>query len=64
MAYGAKLHLLTETIPISFLIEKASGKATDGTNNILDIVIDGYMQMTSFIGGSSEEVDFVMTTLQ
>jgi fructose-1,6-bisphosphatase len=41
LAFGAKLHLLTECIPIAFLIEKAKGVATDGTYNILDIVIEG-----------------------
>jgi fructose-1,6-bisphosphatase len=39
-ALGAKLHLLTECIPIAFLIEKAKGVATDGVHNILDIVIE------------------------
>jgi fructose-1,6-bisphosphatase len=40
IAFGAKLHLLTECIPIGFLIEKAKGVATDGVHNILDIVIE------------------------
>ena len=30
IAYGAKLRLIYELIPISFLIEKAKGLATDG----------------------------------
>lgn len=64
LAFGAKLHLITECIPISFLIEKAKGVATDGTHNILDIVIEGYEQKSTFIAGSSGEVDFVMTTLR
>jgi fructose-1,6-bisphosphatase I len=42
MAYGAKLHLISECIPIAFLIEKAQGIATDGSFNILDVVVEGY----------------------
>jgi len=41
VAFGAKLHLLTECIPIAFLMEKANGVASDGQYNILDIVIEG-----------------------
>ena len=53
LAYGVKLRLLYECIPIAFLIEKAKGKATDGENDILDIVIEGYEQKSAFIAGSS-----------
>lgn len=42
VAFGAKLRLIYELIPIAFLIEKAKGVATDGHHNILDIVIEGY----------------------
>lgn len=56
--------MLTECIPISFLIEKAHGMATDGNHNLLDIVIDGHMQKSTFIAGSKEEVEFVTTTLK
>lgn len=42
ITFGAKLKLIYEVIPISFLIEKAGGVATDGISNILDIVIEGY----------------------
>ena len=41
LAFGAKLHLITEIIPIAFLIEKAKGVASDGEHNLLDIVIEG-----------------------
>lgn len=64
LAFGAKLQLITECIPISFLIEHAKGIATDGQHNILDIVIEGLEQKSTFIGGSSGEVEFVMTTLK
>ena len=63
LAYGAKLHLLTECIPIAFLIEKAKGLATDGHHKILDIMIEGFEQKSTFIAGSSGEVEFVMATL-
>jgi fructose-1,6-bisphosphatase I len=42
VAYGTKLKLLYECIPIAFLMEKAKGVASDGENNILDIIIEGY----------------------
>lgn len=64
LAFGSKLRLLYECIPISFLIEKAKGKATDGENSILDIVIEGYEQKSAFIAGSRDEVEFVETTLR
>lgn len=64
IAFGAKLRLIYELIPIAFLIEKAKGVATDGTDNILDIVIEGYEQRSPFIAGSSGEVKFVMDTLK
>jgi fructose-1,6-bisphosphatase I len=63
LAFGAKLRLIYECIPIAFLIEKAKGVATDGNANILDIVIEGYEQKSAFIAGSSEEVAFVMDAL-
>jgi fructose-1,6-bisphosphatase len=42
VAFGVKMKLLYECIPIAFLIETAKGTATDGEKNILDISIDGY----------------------
>lgn len=64
LAFGAKLRLIYELIPIAFLIEKAKGVATDGNANILDIVIEGYEQKSAFIAGSKDEVEFVMETLK
>ena len=46
LAFGTKLFLLYECIPIAFLLEKAKGIATDGTHNILDIVVEGNEQTT------------------
>ena len=64
VAYGAKLRLIYELIPIAFLIEKAQGVATDGHHHILDIVIEGYEQKSAFIAGSKDEVEFVMETIR
>eukprot|EP00347_Sterkiella_histriomuscorum_P016003 403354871 len=64
LAYGAKLRLIYELIPIAFLIEKANGVATDGDHNILDIVIEDYEQKSAFIAGSKDEVEFVMEALK
>lgn len=52
-----KLRLLYECQPIGFIIEKAGGKTTDGEKSVLDIVINGYQQKTTFACGSSEEID-------
>ena len=42
ITFGAKLKLLFECFPIAFLIEAAQGVATNGENNILDIIITGF----------------------
>lgn len=44
--FGTKLTLLFESIPISYLIEKAGGMATNGKESILDIKIKGVLQRT------------------
>jgi fructose-1,6-bisphosphatase len=52
--------LIYEIIPISFLIEKAGGKTSDGTKSVLDVVVSGYKQKITFIGGSAEDVDYIV----
>jgi sedoheptulose-bisphosphatase len=52
-----KLRLLYELTPVSFLVEKAGGKSTDGEQSILDIPIDGWYQKSSITVGSTEEVE-------
>ena len=52
----AKLRLLYECAPIAFLVEKAGGKTSNGKHSVLDIVIDGYEQKTTFCVGSEDEV--------
>ena len=59
IAHPSRLSLLYEITPLSFLIEKAGGKATDGNENILDIEIKNYKQKLNFFGGSKEDVDYI-----
>jgi len=48
---------------MGFLIEKAGGKTSDMEKSTLDVVISGYNQRISFIGGSANEVDYIVKTL-
>lgn len=52
-----KLRLLYECNPLSFIIEQAGGKATDGNKRILEQEIKTIHQRTPFFAGSSEMVD-------
>jgi fructose-1,6-bisphosphatase I len=52
-----RLRLLYEANPIAFLVEQAGGKATDGTQRILDITPEDLRQHTPLIFGSAEEVE-------
>ena len=55
-----KLRLLYEANPMSFVIEQAGGKATDGQGNrLLDIVPEGLHQRTPLVVGSPKNVDEV-----
>lgn len=63
VAHPSRLHLLYNIIPVAFLIEKAGGKTSDGERSVLDIEIKGYKQRISFIAGSSNEVDYIVRTL-
>jgi fructose-1,6-bisphosphatase I len=54
-----KLRLMYEANPIAFLAEQAGGMATDGLNDILDIVPTGLHQRTPLVVGSREEVDLL-----
>jgi fructose-1,6-bisphosphatase I len=46
-----------EANPMSFLIEQAGGRATDGHGRILDIQPQALHERTGVILGSREEVD-------
>lgn len=60
VAHPSRLHLIYETIPVAFLIEKAGGLTTDREKSVLDIVIHGFKQRTSFIGGSKNDVQYIV----
>lgn len=53
----AKLRFLYEVAPVSFLVEKAGGKSTDGKKSILDTEVVSYVMKGTLCLGSTEEVD-------
>ena len=54
-----KLRLLYEAAPLAFIVEQAGGRASTGTERILDIVPTDLHQRVPLIIGSSEEVALV-----
>lgn len=54
---GGKLRLLYEANPMGFIIEQAGGKASTGTQRILEVVPTSHHQRVSVILGSASEVD-------
>lgn len=54
-----KLRLLYETAPLAFLIEQAGGRASTGTQAILDVVPDKLHARAPLIIGSEENVALV-----
>jgi len=63
IVHPSRLSLLYEMCPLSFLIEKAGGAATDGQQNILDIKIDGFTDKANLIAGSKEDVAYISDEL-
>lgn len=57
---NGKLRLLYEAAPLSFVVEQAGGKATNGRQRILDIVPTELHQRTPLYIGTASEVDRVM----
>jgi fructose-1,6-bisphosphatase I len=53
----AKLTLLIEAAPIAFIAEQAGGKATTGTENILDIVPASLQHTIPLIVGTKYDVE-------
>ena len=53
-----KLRLLSECAPLSFVCEAAGGKASTGTERILDIVPKELHQRVPLVVGSPKEVEF------
>lgn len=59
-SYGAekgKLRLIYECNPLSYLMEQAGGKATDGLNRILDLPVTHLHQRTPIFIGSPKMVE-------
>ncbi|MBD2042939.1 class 1 fructose-bisphosphatase [Microcoleus sp. FACHB-672] len=54
-----KLRLLYETAPLAFLIEQAGGRASTGTQDILDVVAEKIHARTPLIIGSQDDVEQV-----
>jgi len=54
-----KLRLLYETAPLAFLIEQAGGKASTGTQTLLDVVPEKLHARTPLVIGSQEDVKLV-----
>ncbi|KAK8952408.1 hypothetical protein KSP39_PZI004121 [Platanthera zijinensis] len=52
----AKLRLLLEVAPLGFLIEKAGGHSSDGTQSVLDKVINALDERTQVAYGSKNEI--------
>ncbi len=54
-----KLRLLYESAPMAYLVEQAGGRASTGTEEILDVAADKLHQRTPLIIGSKEDVALV-----
>lgn len=54
-----KLRLLYESAPLAYLIEQAGGRASTGSQDILDVVPEKLHQRTPLIIGSREDVALV-----
>lgn len=59
-----KLRLLYETAPLAFLIEQAGGRASTGTQDLLDVVPKALHARTPLIVGSKEDVALVESFIQ
>jgi fructose-1,6-bisphosphatase I len=59
-----KLRLLYESAPLAYLIEQAGGRASTGTQDILDVVPDKIHTRTPLIIGSKEDVALVESFIQ
>ncbi len=59
-----KLRLLYETAPLAFLIEQAGGRASTGTEDILDVVPEKLHARTPLIIGSKDDVGLVESFIQ
>ena len=58
-SHKGKLRLLYEANPMSFVVEQAGGRASDGSRRVLEIQPDKLHQRTPLIVGSPKNVDEV-----
>ena len=56
-AKAGRLRLLYEANPISFLIEQAGGRASDGRQRLMEVCPQALHQRIGFVFGSAEEVE-------
>jgi fructose-1,6-bisphosphatase I len=61
---AGKLRLLYESAPLAFLMEQAGGKASTGTQKILDVLPDKIHARTPLFIGSQEDVALVESFIQ
>lgn len=61
---NGKLRLLYESAPLAYLIEQAGGRASTGTQPILDVVPDKLHYRTPLVIGSAEDVALVESFIQ
>ena len=54
-----KLRLMYECIPMSFIVEAAGGKASNGKERILEIIPENLHQRTPIFIGSEDDVKIV-----
>jgi fructose-1,6-bisphosphatase I len=59
-----KLRLLYESAPLAFLMEQAGGRASTGTQDILDVVPTKLHERSPLIIGSKENVAMVESFIQ
>ncbi len=59
-----KLRLLYETAPLAFLAEQAGGKASTGTQRLLDVIPDKLHARTPLVVGSTKDVELVESFIQ
>jgi fructose-1,6-bisphosphatase I len=60
---NGKLRLIYECNPVSFIVEAAGGKSSDGKNRILDIIPHNLHQKTPIFVGSTEDVKMLESFL-
>jgi len=59
-----KIRLLYESVPLAFLAEQAGGRASTGTQDLMDVVPDKLHARTPLIIGSRENVELVKSFIQ